>query len=494
MESNGKSPLEIDKSEFKAIGHQLVDRIADFIGVIGDMPVTTKKSQNEVRQILGNQSLRENGMPAEEILSRGMDLLTENSLFTTHPKFMGYIIGSASPISALADFIAAAMNPNLGAQILSPMATEIEKQTIHWLLEFIGLPTNYGGILVSGGNMANFTCFFAALNAKLPKEYQTKGLAGLQEKVLIYGCSTTHTWIEKAAKISGLGIDSIRYVEPGEGNQMDCQRLESLIEQDGKKGYLPIMVVGSAGDVSTGAIDDIKKLTKICAANDLWLHVDGAYGLPAVAVPSMKPYFEGLEEVDSLALDPHKWLYNAHEVGCALVKNPKDLLNTYSSKPDYYNFEDESATVHNFYEYGFQNSRGFRAFKLWATFQQAGRQGFIDMIRANIEQSMLMAEEVELHPELQRVSQNLSITNFRFVPLGTHVDIEQSYLNRLNQELLTSLQKNGDVFLSNAVIDGKYCLRSCIVNFRTTIKDIIEILGIVVREGRKKHNELHQEA
>ncbi|MEM1003318.1 MAG: pyridoxal-dependent decarboxylase, partial [Bacteroidota bacterium] len=268
--------------------------------------------------------------------------------------------------------------------------------------------------------------------------------------------------------------------------------LEEMIQEDKSKGYLPIMVVGTAGDVSTGAVDDISTISEICKLNNLWFHLDGAYGLPAAAVPRMKQMFMGLHGVDSFALDPHKWLYNALEVGCVVVKNPQDLLHTFSSNPEYYNFHQVFDAAHNFYEYGFQNSRGFRAFKLWVNIQHVGKQGFIEMISTNIEQAIVLFQEAELHPELQAISQNLSITNFRYVPSG--FDLQQvganTYLNSLNKELLDSLQKGGEVFLSNAIIDNKYCLRSCIVNFRTSIKDIIEIIAIVVREGRKVNNRL----
>ncbi|MEM8508633.1 MAG: pyridoxal-dependent decarboxylase [Bacteroidota bacterium] len=492
MRAIEENPLEIKKAEFIEIGHTLVNEIAEFIEHIEDIPITSGKSPKQLEEILGNQPLPQYGLPAKEVLFRGLNLLKHHSLFNGHPKFMGYITSSAAPISAFADFIASALNLNVGAQILSPIATEIEKQTIAWLLEFTGLPKDYGGILVSGGNMANLTCFFAALHAKLPETYHSRGLAAVKKKVVVYCCKTTHTWIEKAAKLSGLGLESVRFVPPNRKNKMDCNLLEAVIHEDKAKGYLPVMVIGTAGDVSTGAVDDIAAISEVCSANNLWFHLDGAYGLPAVAVPRMKQLFVGLNGVDSFALDPHKWLYNALEVGCVLVKHPNDLRGTYGSNPEYYNFHQVYDATHNYYEYGFQNSRGFRAFKLWATIQQIGKQGFVEGISRNIEQAILLFQEADLHPELQAISHNLSITNFRYVPIGTDLQNKEqrTYVNTLNQELLDTLQRNGEVFLSNAILDNRYCLRSCIVNFRTSIKDVIEIVAIVVREGRKTHKRL----
>ena len=195
----------------------------------------------------------------------------------------------------------------------------------------------------------------------------------------------------------------------------------------------------------------------------------------------------------TIALDPHKWLYAPLEAGCTLVKNPQHLIDTYSSHPVYYNFsnQDDEPTV-NYYEYGFQNSRGFRALKVWMALQQVGKNGYIKMISEDIELSQLLFEEAQKHVELEAVTQNLSITTFRYVPIGFRQDKRknETYLNTLNEKLLNELQQGGKVFLSNAVVADKYCLRCCIVNFRTSRKDIQEIIEIIVREGRKVHEML----
>jgi len=203
--------------------------------------------------------------------------------------------------------------------------------------------------------------------------------------------------------------------------------------------------------------------------------------------------FEGMDEADSIALDPHKWLYSPLEAGCTLVKNPQHLIDTYSSHPVYYNFGDaDNESSLNYYEYGFQNSRGFRALKVWMALQQAGRSGYINMINEDIELSEFFFDKAKKHPELEAVTQNLSITTLRYVPLGYAAGDKNSetYLNLLNEKLLNVLQEGGEVFLSNAVVFEKYCLRGCIVNFRTSSKDIEEIIEIIVREGRQLHLKL----
>ncbi len=488
------SPIDINKEEFKKIGYQLIDSIAGFLDGIAEKPVTTGESPKQLQAVLGNASLPENGLPAEELFTNVTNLLFNHSLLNGHPKFFGYITSSPAPIGALADLLAASVNPNVGANILSPMATEIEKQTVQWLAELIGVSSSYGGILVSGGNMANFTAFLAARSSKAPKSIKEDGIANASQKLVVYCPKTTHTWIEKAAVLFGIGTKAIRWIQTDADNKMDNHALEQTIQYDIQNGYTPLMAIGTAGDVSTGAVDDLKGIAAICRHYDLWFHVDGAYGIPAAVVPALKTLFTGIEEADSIALDPHKWLYSPLEAGCTLVKNPNHLLETYSSHPVYYNFgsgnTDEPSTL-NYYEYGLQNSRGFRALKVWMALQQVGRSGYEKMIGDDIELAKLLFGLADNHAELEAITQHLSITTFRYVPLHNEsIENNEAYVNKLNETLLNQLQQQGEVFLSNAVVNEKYCLRCCIVNFRTSAKDIQETIDIVVKEGRKIHQHL----
>ncbi len=489
MEAARKAQVEMDGAAFKKAGYQLVDKIADFLDTIRQKPVTTKLSSLELSVKIGQSSMPEEGRDVNDIISTATDLLFNHSLFNGHPKFMGYITSSAAPIGGLADLLAASVNPNVGAQVLSPVATEIEKQVIKWLGAFIGVPACFDGVLVSGGNMANFTAFFAALAQKLPG-IKNDGISIALDKPLVYCCKTTHTWIEKAAALSGIGSNAIRWIPADSANRMDIGILEQTIAADKNIGLQPIIIIGTAGDVSTGAVDDLQAIAGICKRYDCWFHVDGAYGIPAAVVPELKVVFEGINEADSIALDPHKWLYAPLEAGCTLLRDPNHLIQTYSSHPVYYNFSNgEGAIARNFYEYGFQNSRGFRALKVWMIMQQAGRRGYIEMIKKDIALSVLLFQLADQHPELEAISQHLSITTLRYRPGGAY---SNTALNTLNESLLNALQKEGEVFLSNALVVDKYCLRSCIVNFRTTEKDIKETVDIIIRVGRKLTAEMER--
>ncbi|MGJ8744774.1 pyridoxal phosphate-dependent decarboxylase family protein [Polaribacter sp.] len=485
-----ESSIEITKEEFKKIGYQLIDSISEFIDGISEKPVTTGKSPKELQNLLGNLPLPENGVSPEKLLSETSTLLFNNSLLNGHPKFFGFITSSAAPIGALADLLAASVNPNVGGQILSPIATEIEKQTIKWLAEFIGVSPTYGGVLVSGGNMANFTAFLAARTAKAPKNLKEVGLSNTQKELITYCSKATHTWIDKAAILFGHGSKSVRWIPTDESNKMDINSLETVIKDDLKQGHQPFMVIGTAGDVSTGVVDNLIEIAALCKLYDLWFHIDGAYGIPAAVIPELKELFIGIKEADSIALDPHKWLYSALEAGCTLVKNPKHLIDTYSSHPEYYNFSlTEEGGALNYFEYGLQNSRGFRALKVWLALQQVGKNGYVKLIKEDIALSKYFYDLASEHSELEAVSQNLSIATFRYIPL--HLKIKgkkkQTYLNTLNEELVNELQKGGALFLSNAIVQNNYCLRTCIVNFRTTKKDIKESIAIIVKVGRKTH-------
>jgi len=488
------SPLEINKDDFRKIGYRLIDVISDFYDTISEKPVTSAETPKQIQAVLGNATLPEDGASVSELFDKATDLLLNHSLFNGHPKFFGYITSSPTPIGALADLLAAAINPNVGANILSPMATAIEKQTVKWLAEFIGVSPAYGGILVSGGNMANLTGFLVARTAKAPKGMKENGLANASAEMVFYCSKATHTWIDKAAVLFGHGSKAIRWIPTDADNKMNTQILLSTITNDLREGKKPFLVIGNAGDVSTGAVDDLSEIAAICKAHDLWFHIDGAYGVPAAAIPQEKILFNGIQEADSIAIDPHKWLYAPLEAGCTLVKNPRRMIDTYSAHPVYYNFDSSvDEPVINYYEYGLQNSRGFRALKVWMALQQVGRNGYIKMITEDISLSRLLFEKVQKHSELEAVTQNLSITTFRYVPLTCSQDdqTDENFLNTLNEKLLNQLQHGSELFLSNAVVAGKYCLRACIVNFRTSKKDIQEIVEIVVREGRKVYEQVH---
>jgi aromatic-L-amino-acid/L-tryptophan decarboxylase len=487
------APLEMSPSEFRKAGYRLVDQVAELLCTLPERPVAPNESPTALRALLGSSSLPEHGYDANSLINEATELLFEHSVFNGHPRFMGFITSSGAPIGALGELLAAAVNPNVGASLLAPMATEIEAQTVRWITEIIGYPPNCGGLLVSGGNMANFVCFLAARKAKAGWDVRTCGMsAENSRRLLVYTSSETHTWVQKAADMFGLGTDSIRWIPVDEELRMDTTVLRKQIQEDSEAGHQPFLVIGTAGTVSTGAVDPLPELAAICREYGLWFHVDGAYGAMAAILLDDKesmvsPELRGIREADSVAVDPHKWLYAPLEAGCALVRTPELLRDAFSYHPPYYNFDEDATATINYYEYGPQNSRGFRALKVWLALRQAGREGYAGMISDDMHLARELYRVVEAQPELQVFTQSLSITTFRYIPpdlMPGSQEVER-YLDVLNTELLTRLQKSGEAFVSNAVIGGAFVLRACIVNFRTSLEDIEALPGIVIRIGRE---------
>jgi aromatic-L-amino-acid/L-tryptophan decarboxylase len=486
------SRLAISSQEFRAMGYQLIDRIAEFMDSLPERRVTRGESPSDVRQTLrAERSLPQHGADPALLLNGAADLLFEHSLFNGHPRFWGYITSSAAPIGALGELLAAAVNPNVGAWPLSPMASEIEAQTIRWIAEMIGYPTDCGGLFVSGGNMANLVCFLAARKAKTGWDVRKEGLASARLRV--YCSRETHTWVQKAADISGIGTEAIRWISTDDRMRMDVSALRRQIAIDIQAGDMPFLVVGTAGTVSTGAIDPLPELASLCREFSLWFHVDGAYGALAAMLPDAPADLGGLREADSVAVDPHKWLYVPLEAGCALVRKQEDLRNAFAYHPPYYQFGTEAI---NYFDLGPQNSRGFRALKVWLAIQQAGREGYVRMISDNIRLAGQLYESITRFPEIEPFTQSLSIATFRFVPRDLNADSAEikDYLDQLNSELLTRLQNSGEAFLSNAVIHGRFALRACIVNFRTELADVEALLPLLVRVGNELDSSSRPEA
>ena len=504
------APIDLAPDEFRRVGHALVDAAAELLATLDQRPVAPGLTPSVVRGALGDDALPEAGGDPADIVRRAMNLLARYSTFNGHPRFMGYITAGASPIGVLGEMLAATINANCGAWSLSPLATEIELRTVRWIAQLLGYPDTAGGVLVSGGNMANIVCVLAARMARARWNVREDGVmppAGTGSLVL-YASTETHTWVQKAAEVCGLGERAIRWIPVDADQRMQVDALHARIRDDRAHGFLPMLAVGTAGTVSTGAIDPLREIARVCREEGIWFHVDGAYGAPAAMLPESSDDLRSLAFADSLAVDPHKWLYAPLEAGCALVRDADALHDAFHHRPPYYHFGGEGdvdAPV-NFHEWGPQNSRGSRALKIWLALQQVGRDGYRRMIRDDIALARLMDDRVRSLPDLEPATCRLSITSFRFVPSdlrassgswrlpgegggsGVRSSSERvdrdAYLDALNTALLSAMQDQGLAYVSNAVLDGRFHLRACIVNFRTTAADAAAVPELAVRIGR----------
>ena len=487
-DSTRQAALAMDAATFRTLGHQLVDQVADCLAAVPRGPVTRAEAPSAVRAALDlTGSLPESGTEPARLLAETTKLLFEHSLFNGHPRFFGYITSSPAPIGMLGDLLASALNPNCGSFILAPAATEIESQTVRWIAELIGYPADGGGLLVSGGNMANMVCFLAAQRAGGAGGAGRAGGAGESSgpRLTAVGQQVRRLPLHPRLARMLIAANGSRQMAQACALRMDVAALRRQLDTDRAAGDVPSLVVGTAGSVSTGAVDPLREIATVCREHGVWFHVDGAYGGFAAAVPEAPDDLRALSEADSVAVDPHKWLYAPLEAGCALVRDAEKLRAAFSYHPPYYHF-DERAT--NYVDYGPQNSRGFRALKVWLALKQVGAAGYRKMIADDIHLSRAMADAVSRHPELELVTQDLSITTFRYVPRDLPQSLQgeerERQIDAINRELLDRLQRGGEVFVSNAVIRGRYVLRACIVNFHTTLTDVEALPGIVARVGR----------
>ena len=480
------SALAMGAAEFRETGHRLIEQIAEFYESLPERELTTAKSLSQIRQLLGSDRLPEQGTPAGELLKEVAPLVFDHSLHNGHPRFLGYISASAAPLGALAELLAAAVNSNVAKWELSPIASEIETQTIGWLAELIGYPSHSGGIMVSGGNSANFHGFVAARQAAAQWDIREEGLYGEPRKLTAYASRETHTWIDKAAEVCGLGAAAVRWIDTDDRQRMSLDALRRQVEVDKRKGYLPFLIVGTAGTVSTGAIDPLRAMAAYCKDQRIWMHVDGAYGAPAASLPESPDDLHALDLADSVAVDPHKWLYSPFEAACILTRNPDALSNAFRFRPDYYHFNGEDVSGIDYYQHGLQNSRGFRALKVWLGLRRAGREGYRAMIRDDIAIASHLFKKVDNNPDFEARSLSLSVATFRYIPAGIKNggDGVFDYLNQLNKALLAEVQKSGRAFVSNANVDGDYLLRACVVNFRTTKSDIDSVIDVISEIGK----------
>lgn len=489
-----KSPLDMDAETFRELGHKMVDQLADFIGGIREVRSSHSMTPDEAVARLPEGSIPEQGMDAEALLKEAIPMILSGSRVNGHPKSWGYIIGSPAPIGMLGDLLAATANPNLASWDSAPVPTEIELQTVRWIAELIGYPSDTGGLFVSGGNMANMVGFFAARRRAGGPDVRTLGMAQVGKNMVAYATHEAHTWIEKAADLCGLGTESIHWIETDDQQRMDLDNLRLQIDTDKAAGLEPFLIVGTAGSVSNGAVDPLPAMAEIAKERGLWLHVDGAYGgfAACASAGSVPNDIFGLRLADSVAVDAHKWLFTPLEAGVALVRYRQAMVDTFSFDPPYYHNRDEGEVTH-FFRLGPQNSRCFRALKTWLILRQSGRKSYVETVERNLADALHMRDELLSTAGIEHRTQRLSINTFRYVPengLPEDAASRVTYVNNLNKAIVTTIQRGGRAHISNAIMDGDFLLRACITNFRTREEDVRALPGMVVEEGRRIHKRM----
>jgi glutamate/tyrosine decarboxylase-like PLP-dependent enzyme len=482
----GAAPA-IAPDAFRRLAHAAVDMIADHLEGLRDRPVFTPMSPAE-RAALLERSLPARGATPESLLALvGREVLA-HPMGNGHPRFFGWVNSPPAPIGVVAELLAAALNPSCAGG--DHAAIYVERSAVRWLMELVGFPVEGSmGLLVSGGSMASLTCLAAARHRAATLDgwdVRAHGVAATRAPLVLYLSEEGHSCIRKAAEVLGLGGGAVRTVPVDDEFRMDVRALRAAVVADRAAGRRPFCVTASAGTVNTGAIDPLDAVADVCQAEGLWLHVDGAYGAVGAADPALAPRYAGLERADSLALDPHKWLSVPVECGCALVRDGRLLRDTWSLVPPYLRTEEGKGFggLPWYSEYGFQQTRGFRALKLWMILQHLGRDGVAALIARHVGLARRLAAIVDAAPDLERVAPTeLSVVCFRFAPPGRTEDAAQ--LDALNKLLVERIQAEGRTFLTGTVLRGRFALRACVLHYGTTDADIDALIDIVRETGTR---------
>ncbi len=470
-----------------ALGGDAVALWRELLERLRELPIGTARGVDEVARAVAH-GVPEQPLDRGALLSYLRTLVLENATYTGHPGFVAFISGSGTIPGAAADLLAAAINQNVGGWRLAPGATEVELQLVRWMASRLRLPATAGGFVTSGGAMSAFAGLKMARDAMAGWNVRRAGLRG-EQALTLYASAESHVVNSRAADMLGLGTDAVRLVGVDAELRMRVDLLRDAIVRDVRAGRRPVAVIATAGTVGTGAIDPIAAIADVCAEHGVWLHVDGAYGGVAALTDALAPRFAGIERADSIALDPHKWLYTPHSGGVVLVRDARRLAESFSVHASYV-AEDKSVTNRgiDFYDLTPNFSRGFHALKIWISLLAHGWSAYSRRIAHDVALARWLYDRVRAEESLEPVgpSPSLSITCFRFVParLRGRPDAEDE-LNALNERIMNELQMGGRVFPSNVIVDGRYGIRACIVNFRTEADDLEALVRETVAVGRR---------
>lgn len=469
--------LDAAPDEFRRMLDATVEAVARLHEGLEDRPVFPGLTPDDVARIF-DEPLPRAGRDFDEVLARVERDVWSTATLNIHPRFLSNVMSGASQVGVAASLLTAALNENGGKWRVAPGHTEMEQRVVRWLGDFIGFPAG-GGLLVSGGSSASLHGLAAARAAKAGFDVREEGVHG-GPPMTIYTTGAVHSAMDKIADLLGLGRKHLRKVAGRPDGTADVAAMRQAIRADRAAGLHPIAIVGNPGTVNTGAVDPLHELADLAVDEDLWLHLDGAYGAPAAATTEAGHLFAGIERADSIALDPHKWLSVPFSAGSILVRDPAHLHAAFSVVPDYLRdgVDDGPGDA---MEHGFALSRPFRALKVWMTFQVYGADRLRDEIAANIRTMRRMGELVDEAPDLERLNDvTLSVCCFRYRPPG--ID-DEATLDELNRRLVGALDADGRVFISGTRVDGRECLRACSVNHRTDVGHVTTAVEVVRELG-----------
>lgn len=468
-----------DWSSLRTLGHRMVDEMLAFLENIRERPAW-QRVPDEVREQFSVPIPQE--PQGAEAVYRDFKKNVLPYPLGLHPRFWAWVHGTGSPAGMLAEMLSGAMNTSLHGG--EHAAMYVEQQVLSWLKEALGYPMEASGLLVGGGSMANFVGLAVARNTKAGWDVKKEGLCGPHGPLVVYCSAETHSSMQKSVEALGLGSEGLRYVEIDRDCRIRMDALQDAVAADRKAGKVPICVIGNAGTVNSGAIDDLSALAEFCRAEDLWFHVDGAFGAIAAITPAFRPLLRGMEQADSLAFDLHKWMCMPYDVGCALVRWPEKHRATFGYHAAYLDSQGRGLTAGPiwFSQYGLELSRGFRALKVWFCLKTYGMKAYQEMVEQNVAQAQYLGELINADARLELLAPvSLNVVCFRFK--GGIKD--EARLNAINKEILLRVQESGVAAPSSTVMAGHFAIRAANVNNRSRREDFEILVREVIRFGEE---------
>lgn len=455
-----------DWPQFRASAHAMLDASIDKLEAAKEGRVWTPLPDEQI-------SIIESDLPLDGTSPQEMQSLLEGFLpygvGNTHPRFFGWVHGAGAPSGIMSEIAAGGMNINAGGR--NHIAPVVEREVIRWSAEIMGMPAGTSGLIVSGTSIATIIALKVARDmARKNKDHGT---------LIGYTSAQSHSCIERAFDLLGLGTENLRKIPCNGAFEIDLTALDSEVKEDRDAGLTPFLIIGTAGAVNMGAVDDLDGMADLAAREKIWFHIDGAFGAAAILSKKIQPRLTGLARADSLAFDFHKWLQVNYDTGCVLIKNEDAHRGSFSDRPAYLRSAERGLAGGAFWavDYGPELSRGFRALKVWAHLKEHGVKALAAVIDRNIEQAQHLKQLIDAAPVLEMLAPvPLNICCFRYVPSDSDSD-------KLNEEVVLQLQEQGIAVPSTTIIDGKLAIRANLTNHRTRTEDLEILVENVVRIG-----------
>jgi aromatic-L-amino-acid decarboxylase len=478
---SNETSIGMDPEEFRKHGKEVIDWIADYLKNAEKYPVFSLVRPGEIKNQLPI-SAPATSESMESILADFNRIILPGITHWNHPGFFAYFANSASAPGILGEMIATALNVNGMLWRTSPSATELEEVVTDWLRQMIGLPSGFQGAIIDTASVSTLVALTAAREA-VHKRVREEGLSGRTDlpRLRLYCSDHTHSSIEKAAIILGVGQEGVRKIPTDAEFRMKPDQLAAAIAEDKKNGWLPFAVVATVGTTSTTSIDPVPAIADICQREKLWLHVDGAYGGMAAIVPEMRSVLDGCDRADSFVTNPHKWLFTPMDCSVLFTRHVDTLKQAFSLVPEYLKTTDDK--VNNYMDWGVQLGRRFRALKLWFVIRSFGIEGMIGILREHCRLAREFASWVDADPDFERLAPvPFSVVCFRYHPKGI---ADEGKLEHMNAQIIDRINTTGEAFLSHTKLNGRYTIRLAIGNIATAEKHVARVWELVKQESAK---------